>query len=199
MDQGRAGNVDLLHALVGVEVDGLGSEDREGQASLGTEDLDAVVASALVGAEAPGTTGGESALKFHHGIDRVLHGIETAAVGLVAVGFGDDTEVVLEEVNLMGGKVVEVATTGDAGLETPGQRAGLGVLGLGGSDEAYLHGHDLAQHAAVDEGLHFLEIGEVAAVVGHIAAHARLLGDMVDADAVLIACGEGLLDVARFA
>ena len=59
------------------------------------KDLDAVVASALVGAEAPGTTGGESALKFHHGIDRVLHGIETAAVGLVAVGFGDDTELVL--------------------------------------------------------------------------------------------------------
>ena len=110
------------------------------------------------------------------------------AVGAVAVCTRDYSEYLLQQVELMRCEVVEVARARNVGLQTPRQIVRCAVVEVARRHrEAYLHVRHRAYLARLDNLLHLLEVGQVAAVVSHETGHACNLADAVDACAVLVA------------
>ena len=65
--------------------------------------------------------------------------------------------------------------------------------------KAHLHVHRLADDAPVHDVLHPLEVGQIAAVVGHKAGLTCLLAHAVDADAVVVGSGQRFFHINGFA
>ena len=104
----------------------------------------------------------------------------------------------LQDVQLVRSQIIEVAATRNIRLQTPRQRvAGTVVEVARWHGELYLHIEDLSQRAVVDDLLHLLEVRKIATVIGHKTGHTGHLADAVDAQTILIARRQGLLDIAR--
>ena len=170
----RIGDFQRLHAMLGVQMYGFVGEHRETDLAVVTDDLDAVGARRLVGAEAPRAAAGQSIHELEGGTDGVLAVIEAGTVGAEAADTNDGAEEFLKEVELMGREVVEVAAASDVTLYAPGQLLAVVVEVTGRHGEANLYAHDLADGAALHQFLHLLEVGQIAAVVGHEAGDTGL-------------------------
>ena len=108
-------------------------------------------------------------------------------IGAIAVGTHDDTEEVLQQVELMGSEVVEITTAGNLGTQTP--RQVFLCLIVGGSRryrKSHLHIGKIADGSAVDEFLHFQEIRKIAPIVSHEARYTRLLANAIDTCTILV-------------
>ena len=99
--------------------------------------------------------------------------------------------------------IVEVAASGDIGLQSPGQWLVIGdsiEVGLSGRfGITYLHIDNLTYLSAVHYVANLLEIRQIAAIVGTETGHAGLLADAIDTGAVLVACGQRFLYIYWFA
>ena len=99
----------------------------------------------------------------------------------------------------MGGKVVEITSTCNIGLHTPRQILGVVVECTRGLCKTNLHVDNVTDFTFLHQLADFLEVGQVAAVIGYEARHSGLFRDTVDSCAVFIAGSHRLLDVHRFA
>ncbi len=97
----------------------------------------------------------------------------------------------------MRGKVIEIATSCDIGLQPPWQRLCL-ILLTGWNSKTDMHIDDLSYLSAVHNILHLLEIRKVTTVISDKTRHPRLLTDTVDTGTVLIGRCQGFLDVDWF-
>ena len=150
--------------------------------------------------EAPRGAARYAALEDKRCADGVFGLVEVRAVGGVSVCAYDEPEELLQQVELVGRQVVEVAAARYEGLHAPRLVAALRVVELAWRRrEANLHVENLAQRAILHQFPHLLEVGQVSAVVGHEARHARLLGYAVDAQAIFVACRQRLLHIAGLA
>ena len=99
----------------------------------------------------------------------------------------------------MGSQIIEVATTGNIWLKAPRQ---LGCFGIVKFTRRYgktnLYIDDFTDGTIVYQFLDFLEIGQIATVVGHKAGHTRLRTDAVDAGTVLVRGCQRFLYIHRF-
>lgn len=164
------------------------SEHGERERTLVTDNFDTVFLSTLMPNEAPTSTARNTTLKEEarrHGIFRL---IEMGTVRRIAMCSGDDSEDVLQEVDLVRSQVVEVATTGDVGLQSPRHLLAALIVEVARWDrESNLYIDDVADTSTLDNLLYLLEVRQIAAIVGHEARNARLLAHTIDADAVIIA------------
>ena len=126
--------------------------------------------------EAPTAGTGQSVLEHEYRGDGVLGIIQMGTVGAIAMRTGDYSEYLLKDVQLVRRKVIEVAASGNIGLQAPWQLFRCRIVKVTGRNgEPYLHVDDFSQCSLVDNLFGFLEIWQVAAVVSHKAWYARLL------------------------
>ena len=199
----RIGHSNALVALTGLQADGVIVEHGEADLPLSANDLNTILAGAFVGHIAPRATARQAVLETEAGTHRILGLIVATTIGTDASGFEDDAEHILQEVELMGSHIVEIATSCNLGLESPRQWcAVLDGLGIGCAQRfgiTYLHVDDLSDAPAIDDILHLLEIRQVTAVISHETRDTRLLGNAVDTGTVLVAGSQRLLDIDGFA
>ena len=192
-------DVEFYTALLCLQYDGFVGEDREAQLSLVAAQLDTVGACALVADKAPGAAAGQAVGKLEGCADGVLRLIESTSVAAETFCPDNGSEDFLQEVNLVGSKVVEVATTSYITLHAPGKGGAVVVEQSRRTGKAYLHGGYLADGSVLHQFLHFQEVGQPAPVVGHEAGNVCLFADAVDALAVDVAACQGLLHIDRLA
>ena len=107
----RVGHYDACLACTRNKQDWIVVENRERQRPLVANDLYAVFLGTLVSHKAPASTAGNTALEVETSRDGVLCFIQMGTVCGIAVGTGDDSEDILQEVYLMWSQVVEIATS----------------------------------------------------------------------------------------
>ena len=194
---------DLLVAITGLQADGVIIEDRETDLPLGADNLDTVLAGTLMGHIAPRARAGHTVLETETGTHGVLGLIISATISTDTPCLENHTEHILQQIELMGRHIIEIASAGNLRLQSPRQgravRDGLGISGAQRLCIAYLHIQDLTYPATLDNLLHLLEIRQVTAVIGHKAGDARLLRNAVDTGAVIVTGRQGLLHVDRLA
>ena len=98
----------------------------------------------------------------------------------------------------MWGQVVKITATGNVGLHSP-RTVGVVVVHVAGwLCEANLYIDDVSYFTLHDHFPYFLEIREVASVIGNEAGYPRFFGDSVDTGAIFVAGCHRLLDVNWF-
>ena len=195
---GRIGDIQLLCSLAGMQLDGLVVEDGEDDRSFIANDMNTVLTCRLMSHETPRPAARQTTLKLKTRTHRVFCLIQSATIGTDATGLGDDAEEILQQVQLMGGQVVEVAATRNIGLQTPRQVLLMGIVQLTGRcGKTDLYVDDLADDTLLYQFLHLQEIGQVATVVSHKTGHSRFLADTVDAGTVFIRCCQGFFHIHR--
>ena len=108
----------------------------------------------------------------------------------------DNSEYVLQEVQLVRGEIVEIPAASNVGLQTPRQLLTAVVV-----EVAWRHreSHLYVEHIAYASLLHYLfhlaEVWQIATIVSHKAGHSRLFAHSVDADAVVIAGSQRFLHI----
>ena len=99
----------------------------------------------------------------------------------------------------MGSKVVEITSACNIRLHAPRQILGVVVECARGLCKTNLHIDNVTDFTLFYQLADFLEVGQVAAVIGYEARYSGLFRDTVDTCAVFIAGSHRLLDVHRFA
>ena len=117
----RVGDDDFLPSPFGVQGNGLVGEHGEADLAFVADDFDAVHLGRFVGHEAPRARAGRAVGKLEAGAHVVFRGIEPLLVRAIAVRTDDGAEKFLEQIQLVWGEVVEIATTGNIGLYSPRQ------------------------------------------------------------------------------
>ena len=188
---------ELLPTSFVAQDDGFVGEDGEVQLASVADEFDAVGAGTLVADEAPRAAAGQAVGKLEGGADGVFRLIKSASVAAEAFCPDNGAKDFLKQVNLVGCEVVEVSSTCDVALHAPGEGCAVVVEVARRAGKAYLHRCHLADGTFLYEFLHFLEVRQIASVVGHEAWHMRLFADAVDALTVEIAACQRLLYVDR--
>ena len=118
---GWIGHGDAARAVAGNELNRVVLIDRESHTSLVADDFHPIFPGTLVTDKAPRSTAGKAVFEKEAGTNRVFGLVEVGAVGTIAMSARDDTEHVLQQVELMRSKVVEItASTCYIGLKAPG-------------------------------------------------------------------------------
>ena len=76
-----------------------------------------------MGYKTPGTAAHQAVVKLETGTESVFCGIQPSAIALVATGFEYAAEYFLQQINLMGGQVIEISSSGYIRLYPSGQIA----------------------------------------------------------------------------
>ena len=105
--------------------------------------------------KAPGAAACQSVLKTEYSTDAILCRVEMSTIGTDAPGLKNDTEDMLQEVDLMGSKVIKIASTTNLRLQSPGKRLRMSIVEVAWRyGKAHLHIHRLSYHTLVDDVLH---------------------------------------------
>ena len=156
------GHGDALIALAGLQAYRIIIEHREADLPFSANDLDTVFAGTLVGHVAPRAAARQAVLETEAGTHGIFSLVIAAAIGTDTSGFEDDAEHILQQVELMRSHIVEIATSGNVGLQPPSQRRAVpDGLGIGRAQRlciTYLDIENLAYPTAVDDILYLLEI-----------------------------------------
>ena len=146
--------------------------------------------------ETPGAGARQSVLETKTGADGVLWFVKPGTVVLEATGLDNNAEQLLQQVKLMGGEVIEVTTTGNVGLQAPGEFVALRIVQLTRRNgKAHLYIDRFTDGATLNDTLHFIEIRQFPAVVGNEAGDARLFRHTVNAGTVVVRGCQGLLHI----
>ena len=101
----------------------------------------------------------------------------------------------------MGSHIVEVTASGNFRLKSPRQRCmvtnGLGIGSPKRLRITYLHIEYLTYPTTAHNIINFLEIWQIASIIGHKAGNACLLRDTVDTGTVVVTCRQGFLHIYR--
>ena len=145
----------------------------------------------------PRTAARQSVFKTEAGTYRILSLVESATIILKAPCLNDNAEHLLQQVELMGSQVVEVAATCNIGLQTPREIPTLIVQLTWRNGKAYLNIHGLADDTTVQDVLYLEEIRQQPTIISHETGNARLFRDAVDACTVVIRRCQRFLHIDR--
>ena len=116
--------------------------------------------------EAPHPRTGHARTEAERRRDGVRHVVESPAVGLAPPGIGDLPEQEIEDVERMGRHVAEIALPADLAAQPPRKTCRIAVPGALRTEIAHLDAQHLADGPAVEQLLHFQEVGQRPAVIG---------------------------------
>ena len=106
----------------------------------------------------------------------------------------------LQKVELMGSKVIEISAASNIRLKAPGKIVSISIVELTGRNgKTHLYVDGLAYHLLIDNILHFLEIRKITTIVSHKARYARFFADTIDTGTILIRGSQRLLHIDRLA
>ena len=113
----------------------------------------------------------------------------------------NDAEQILEQVELVGCKVVEIAPAVFLRLQSPGSVVLIPIVVelVCGYGKAYLNAENLADDTAPQYVSHGSKVRQIAPIVGYEAGNPRLFGYTINANAVLVRRCQGLFYEARLA
>ena len=111
----------------------------------------------------------------------------------------DMFEHILQQINLMRSKVVEVATSGNVSLHTPGKVVTIVIQIAWRLGKTNLHIDNITDSTVLYQFLYFLEIGEITAIVSNETGNSRFIGYAVDARAFFVRHSHWFLNIGRFA
>ena len=191
-------NVQFLSPTLGNELYGIVGEDREADLALIADDLDAVGLRGFVRTEAPGPAARQAIGELERCADGVLCLVETCTIAAVAVSSQNGSKELLQKVQLMGSQVIEISSSCDIPLHTPGQLSPVVVEVARRYSETNLNAHNLANLSFLHDLLHSLEIRKITPIVRHETGHARLFGHTADTQTLFIGGSQRLLHVHGF-
>ncbi len=99
----------------------------------------------------------------------------------------------------MRSKVVEVATSGNVSLHTPGKVVTIVIQIAWRLGKTNLHIDNITDSTVLYQFLYFLEIGEITAIVSNETGNSRFIGYAVDARAFFVRHSHWFLNIGRFA
>ena len=105
-----------LFAINGMQTNGLIVEDRERHRATVAYQIDTVLAGRLVSHKAPGTRARQAVFKLEAGTDGILSRIKTATIGTDASCLDNNAEEMLQQVELVGCQIIEIASAGNIWL-----------------------------------------------------------------------------------
>src|SRR3712207_5041370 len=118
--------------------------------------------------EAPRTTTGQPVFKKKTSTDRVFGLIKMSTVGTITMGPCNHAKELLNDVKLVRSQVIEVASAGNIGLQTPRQRGGLRVIKVTRRyRKTNLNIRDITDNTVVDNAFDSLKIRKITPVVGY--------------------------------
>lgn len=106
-----------------------------------SNDFNTILLRTLVTHKAPRGTAWQAVFKKKTGTDAVLCLVKMRAVGAVAVRFCYDSEELLKQIELVRGKVIEVASACNIGLKPPRKIAAALIVEVAGEVRKILFEH----------------------------------------------------------
>ncbi|PJY73629.1 hypothetical protein CQW34_03186 [Bacteroides fragilis] len=139
------------------------------------DNFDTVFAGRIMGYEAPRTAPYQSVVELETCAQCIFCRIESATVAFIATGFEYAAEHLLQKVDLVWCEVIEVSSSGNIGLYTPGQILSVIVQIARGLCKTDLYVDYIADRTFVHQFLHFHKVRQVTPVVGYKTRDSRLL------------------------
>ena len=174
----RIGHGDFLIALARLQADGLVVEYREAHEALGADDLYAVFAGTLMGHIAPRAAARQTVLESEAGTHGILGLVVFTTIATDASGFENHAEHVLQQVELVWGHIVEIATARNLRMQSPSQfTARTDGLSIGGAKRfgiAHLDIDNLSYSATFNYIENLLEIRQIPTIVSYKTRYTRL-------------------------
>ena len=123
-----------------------------------------------------------------------------STIGRITMCTGDNTENILQQINLVWGQIIEITSTRNIRLQPPRQFLFVFIVKVTRRHrEPYLNIDYLTDGTVFNDLLHFLEIWKITTVISHKARNTGLLTDTIDTDTVVIACCQWLFYINRLA
>ena len=98
----------------------------------------------------------------------------------------------------MGSQIIEVATSSNIRLHAPRQVFTVIIQVAWRLCKTYLYVDDISYFSFFNQLAYFLEVWQIAAVVGYKARYSRFLRNTVNAGTVLVTGGHRFFDINRF-
>ena len=105
----------------GVQTDRFVSKHREADHSFISDDFDTVLTGRIMGNKAPGAAANQSVIKLKASAQCIFGGVKPSAVAFISAGFEDAAEHVLQQINLVRGKIIKVTASCNISLYAPGE------------------------------------------------------------------------------
>ena len=195
----RVGYNNLFLSTLSVQHDRFIVKHREHNLTLRAHNRDSVPSSRFMRHETPRRTARQTIAETETCIERVLHLIQSRHVLAETLSLHNRTKPILQQVNLMRRKVIEItATTCHFRLQSPWHLPSALIVQFSRwHSKTNLHRQHIPNVSTHHNLLRLLEIGQVASVESDKARNSRQLADAVHPQTVLIACRQWLLDIGR--
>ena len=148
--------------------------------------------------KAPASTARNSIFEEETSRNSIFCFVEMSTISRITMCTSDNTENILQQINLVWSQIIEIASTRNIRLQPPRQFLFVFIVKVTRRHrESELNIDYLTDGTVLNDLLHFLEIWKITTVISHKARHTGLLADTVDTDTVVIACRQWFFYINR--